>query len=111
MRRWKTKVPKSKYGAKAVVVDGFRFDSKMEASYYQQLKLRQAAGKVLMFLRQVPFHLPGGTRYVCDFQEFHANGTVHFVDVKGMETSEFKLKKKMVEDAYGVEIEIVNSVS
>ncbi len=65
------------------------------------------AGDVLMFLRQVPFHLPGGVRYVVDFQEFHADGTIHFIDVKGMQTAEFKMKKKMVENLYPVEIEVL----
>lgn len=60
-----------------------------------------------MFLRQVPFHLPGGVKYVVVFQEFHADGTVHFVDVKGMETAQFKTKKRMVEATYPVDIEVV----
>lgn len=42
-----------------------------------------------------------------DFQEFHASGEVRFVDVKGMETKDFIMKKKMVEALYPVEIQIV----
>lgn len=106
-KRFRLSPAKSKYNAKATVVDGMRFDSKKEATYYSELKIRVGAGKVLMFLRQVPFHLPGGVRYVVDFQEFHADGTIHFIDVKGMQTADFKMKKKMVEDLYPVEIEIV----
>lgn len=98
---------KSKYAAQAVVVDGIRFDSKKEARYYSELKLRQKAGEVLFFLRQVPFHLPGNIRYVIDFQEFHADGTVHFVDTKGFETETFKLKRAQVEDLYPVIIKTV----
>lgn len=106
-RRWKTTKPKSKYSAKSTVVDGMRFDSKREAAYYSELKIRKQAGEVLFFLRQVPFHLTAGVKYVCDFQIFNSDGTVQFIDVKGMETSGFKLKKRMVEESYGVEIEIV----
>lgn len=98
---------KHKFGAKPAERAGIRFDSKKEANYYDRLKLREKAGEVVMFLRQVPFHLPGGVKYVVDFQEFHADGTVHFVDVKGMETAAFKAKKKMVEAMYPVEIETV----
>lgn len=98
---------KHKYNAKRTVTNGFNFDSKKEARYYQELLLRQKSGEVLFFLRQVPFHLPGNTRYVVDFQEFHTDGSVHFIDVKGFETSEFKLKKKLVESLYPVEIEVV----
>lgn len=97
---------KHKFNAVRTEVDGINFDSKKEARYYQQLKLRVSAGEVLFFLRQVPFHLPGGVRYVVDFQEFHADGTVHFVDVKGVQTKDFVMKKKMVESIYPIEIEI-----
>ena len=58
------------------------------------------SGAILFFLRQVPFHLPGGVRYVVDFVEFWAGGDVRFVDVKGFKTPEYKAKKKMVEEVY-----------
>ena len=96
-----------KFNAVRTESDGINFDSKKEARYYGQLKLRMRSGEVLFFLRQVPLHLPGGVRYVVDFQEFHSDGTVHFVDVKGMQTKDFVMKKKMVESIYPVEIEVV----
>lgn len=97
-----------KFNATATELDGLRFDSKKEARYYGQLKLRRATGEIIQFLRQVPFHLPGGVRYVCDFLEFHADGSVHFVDTKGVETADFKAKKRMVETLYApIVIEIV----
>jgi hypothetical protein len=95
-----------KFRAVATELDGYRFDSKKEARYYRDLKLRARSGEVVFFLRQVPFHLPGGVTYRVDFQEFHADGTVHFVDVKGMVTKDFTMKKKMVEALYPVEIEL-----
>ena len=94
------KFKRHKYNAKATVVDGIRFDSQKEARYYCELKLRQAAGEVIGFFRQVPIHLPGGTILRIDFLEFHSDDTVHVVDVKGMETAEFKIKKREVEAAY-----------
>jgi hypothetical protein len=100
-----------KYRAKPCELDGIRFASKAEGRYYQRLKLRVAAGEVVFFLRQVPFHLPGGATYRCDFQEFHANGEVHFIDVKGMQTDEFKRSKRQVEALYPVEIETVPAAS
>ena len=96
-----------KYNAKKTVVDGITFDSQKEARYYSQLKLRQQAGEIEFFLRQVPFHLPGGTVLRVDFVEFHTDGSVHVVDVKGMETAEFKIKKREVEATYPIEVEIV----
>ena len=93
-------IVRHKYNAIRTEVDGIKFGSKSEAKYYSVLKERQAVGEVLFFLRQVPFHLPGGVRYVCDFAEFHADGSVHFVDVKGRPTAMFTAKKKQVEDLY-----------
>ena len=94
-----------KFGAKRTERDGFKFSSKKEARYFDELKLRQVAGEVLFFLRQVPFHLPGNTRYVVDFVEFWKDGTVKFVDVKGHRLPEFIRNKKQVEALYPVEIE------
>lgn len=96
--------PLNKYGAKKTVVDEFSFDSKKEAAYYSQLKILKANGSVAMFLRQVPFHLPGGVKYVLDFLVFWTNGNVEFVDVKGFRTKEYIIKKKLVESIYNVAI-------
>jgi len=97
-----------KYHAKPTVVDGIRFDSKKEAKYYSELKLLQQGGLLLGFLRQVPIHLPGGTKLVVDFLEFWTDGTCRFVDTKGVLTPVFKLKLREVEHAYPwLKIEIV----
>ena len=85
-----------KYGNVITTVDGIRFDSKREARYYEQLKLRQQAGEVI--------HLPGGTRYVLDFLVFLRDGNVDFVDVKGRETKEFRIKKREVEHHYPIKV-------
>jgi len=98
---------KHKYAAEAIVVDGIRFDSKKEAAHYRALKLRVAAGDVLFFLRQVPIHLTAGVKLVIDFQEFWADGSVHFVDTKGVQTEAFKIKKRQAEDLYPFEIEVI----
>lgn len=89
-----------KYNATRTELDGIKFSSKREAGFYATLKLGVQQGTVVQFLRQVPFHLPGGSRYVCDFLVFYPDGTCAFIDVKGMETETFKLKKKMVEELY-----------
>lgn len=96
-----------KFNAKKTELDGIKFDSKKEAKYYSELKLRKQAGEVIFFLRQVPLELGGGVKYRVDFLEFHADLTVHFVDVKGMRTPEYITKKKIVESIYPIEIEEV----
>lgn len=97
---------KHKFSAERTEIDGIKFASKKEANYYAQLLVRQRIGEVVFFLRQVPFHLPGGTKYVVDFQEFLADGTVRFLDVKGFQTKEFIRAKKQVEALYPVQIEL-----
>lgn len=80
------------------------FASQKEYKYFQELLLAQKSGDLLFFLRQTPFHLLGGVRYVVDFQEFWKNGEVRFTDVKGFKTAAYKMKKSMVEAAYPVKI-------
>jgi hypothetical protein len=98
---------KHKFNAKPTVKDGIRFDSKKEARYYEDLKTRRHVGDVIFFLRQVPIDLPGNVKYRVDFVEFWADGTVHFVDVKGMRTPQYITKKRIIEALYPITIEEV----
>lgn len=93
-----------KFNAKPQELDGIKFASKAEAREYLKLKKLVESGEVLFFLRQVPFHLPGGVKYVCDFLVFWADGLVTVVDVKGMKTPLYIAKKKMVEATYPITI-------
>ena len=108
----KPKKPRHKFGAVATVNDGIRFDSQLEAKYYSLLKLQQHEGSVLFFLRQVPLHIHGpeksaNIKYVCDFQVFYSDGRVEFIDIKGFETPDFKMKKKLVEANYPIDITVL----
>ena len=62
----------NKYHNHPTTVDGIRFDSRKEARYYEQLKIRKQLGEVAYFLMQVPLRLPGGSKYVVDFLVFFA---------------------------------------
>ena len=84
-----------------------KLKDKREAEYYDKLKRDLQEEKIIFFLMQVPFHIPGGTKYLVDFVVFDSKGTVRFIDVKGYETPQFKLKKKLVEQFYPVNIEVV----
>ena len=97
-----------KYHAKACEEDNIRFSSKAERAFYRSLKMKKVVGEVVFFLRQVPFDLPGNTKYFVDFQVFYADGTIAFIDVKGVSTPLFIMKKKQVEDLYPVEIEVIH---
>ncbi|KEQ11241.1 hypothetical protein GZ77_26230 [Endozoicomonas montiporae] len=93
-----------KYNNKPTEVDGIKFHSQKEARYYSDLKIRVRLGEVEMFLMQVPFHLPGGVKYVADFLEFRSDETVVVIDVKGVRTDQYKTKKKLVEFYYPVTV-------
>jgi hypothetical protein len=102
-----SKRKKHKFSAKRCEADSIKFGSKAERSYYFKLQALQKNGDVVFFLRQVPFDLPGNTKYFVDFQVFYADGSVAFVDVKGMSTPLFIMKKKQVEELYPINIEVV----
>ena len=95
-----------KFKAKQVIDDGHNFPSTLEWKYFKHLQLLQNSGEVVFFLRQVPIHLPGGVKYVVDYQVFYSDGKVRFIDVKGLETETFKIKRKIVEDLYPFKIDV-----
>ena len=95
---------KHKYKAIITTVDDIKFSSKKEGNHYCNLKLLQKNGDILFFLRQVPFHLPGNIKYVCDFMVFWKNGDVTIEDVKGYKTRLYTTKKKLVESLYPIKI-------
>ncbi len=96
-----------KFNAVQTIVDSIKFPSKSEARRYKELKKLQFSNHIIFFLRQPMFDLPGGVTYRADFIIFWSDGNVTIEDVKGFETSEFKLKKKMVEELYPINIEVV----
>lgn len=89
----------SKYGAKKTKVDGICFDSMAESEYYGRLKYELIVGKIMGFCRQPEFVLQDGDgtviRYRADFIVWRPDGSAEVVDVKGVETPEFKLKEKL----------------
>lgn len=97
----------NKYRNQKTIVDGITFDSKAEARRYCELKNLKAYQKIMWFTRQPSFLLPGEIRYRPDFI-ICAGGRIWVEDVKGMETKEFKLKRKLWDEAYpGLPLKIV----
>lgn len=76
------KSKKSKYGAKKTSIDGHVFDSKKEAEYYQELKLKLRAGAIKGFCLQPIFILAPDLKYKADFIIFNEDGTYEIIDVK-----------------------------
>lgn len=103
---------RSKYGSVKTEIDGFVFDSKREAARYSELKLLQAAGEIADLSMQVKYHCSVNGKpictYIADFEYFTtADLKRHTEDVKGYKTDVYRLKKKLVEAIYNIEIEEV----
>lgn len=92
---------RSKYGNTWTVVDGIKFQSKLEARRWQQLQLLVKAGEVAKVERQVRFPLVAGITYVADFRVTYPDGRVVIEDVKGVETEAFVIKRKLFEHFVG----------
>ena len=95
---------KSKYGAIKTSVDGQTFDSKKEADYYCNLKLRLQGGDIKGFCLQPVFILATGLKYKADFIVFNNDGTTEIIDIKGFKTKEYITKKKVFEDKFNLKI-------
>lgn len=109
---------RSKYYSKKVIIDGIKFDSKKEGEYYQKLKILEKKGLIKdlelqkEYLLQDKFVINGKTRrkitYRADFSYVSTeDDRLHVIDVKGFRTELYRVKKKLFEYKYGVEIEEV----
>lgn len=103
----------TKYHAQKTTVDGITFDSRLEATRYQQLRLLEKADEITALVLQPEFQILRGfinpdtgekTRsrfYVGDFQYIdNATNKMIVEDTKGMETPEFRLKWDLVKSLY-----------
>lgn len=111
-------------------IDGIVFDSKMESEYYIYLKDLKAKGIVTDFKLQPEFLLQDkfiviegqviegshpdflklkrkykvpttqAIKYKSDFEVYYSDGHIEIVDTKGIETADFKIKKKMFQYKY-----------
>lgn len=102
-----SKGKKNKYNAKRTEVDGIKFHSKKESEYYQKLVLAKKAGELLHFEMQVPFEICQGRKYLLDFMERWKDGSMRYIDTKGFDTPVSKLKRAVVEEKYGIKIEVI----
>jgi hypothetical protein len=93
----------NKFNAVICEADGIKFRSKKERKRYLELMALKSAGQC-WFLRQVPFYLPGETKYVLDFLVFWSDGRITYEDSKGQKTPMYIMKKKQVEALYPVKI-------
>ena len=98
-----------KYGAQRTEVDGLTFDSQAEARQYQRLCLLLKAGAIqdLVVHPDWPLDVNGVrvARYIGDFAYTDtATGQRVVMDVKGVRTPTYRLKKKLMKALYAIDI-------
>lgn len=80
---------------------GHHYDSKKEASYAQQLDLRKLAGDIKDYDRQFKLDLRVNGYKICswkiDFRITHNDDSFEFIEVKGFETYDYIIKRKLFE--------------
>ena len=108
-----------KYGnRKVVTADGTKFDSLAELNRWGHLNMLQRGGYISDLRRQVVFEMVPSVkfagaararpaiRYVADFV-YLEKGIEVIEDVKGVLTTEFKLKRHLMKALLGLEVRLV----
>lgn len=104
---YKTYFKTNKYGAKKTTAkDGFKRDSKFEASVADDLLLRKQVGDILDYESQFKVemwaHRSDGTpafkvSHKVDFRIHHNDGSFELLEAKGVETADYKMRRKFLE--------------
>lgn len=105
----------SKYGVSSVAdrtLNGKVYMSKLEKNYRVHLDILKKAtkneDKVLHIFEQVPYIIIVNGKIICkyilDFEVIYGDGRKEYIDVKGVATDVYKLKKKLVEACYPIKI-------
>ena len=99
----------SKYHNRITVYQGIRFHSQKEENRYRELTLQERAGEISHLELQPRYDIVVNNQKICFYKaDFRyrdtATGKQVIEDVKGVRTKEYKLKKKLVEALYGIEI-------
>ena len=107
MRLLRTQRKKSnKYNARKTTVCGRTFDSKREAEVYLELLAQKQAGEIVRIGFQPSYTLLAGFKdntgknqkpitYTADFFVTYADGHSEVIEVKGVRTRDYLLRKKL----------------
>ena len=104
----KHKIHRHKFGAISCERDQKKFPSKLERSCYDVLVGMRKSGRILFFLRQIPFDLPGSHSHKVDYCVFTPENVI-FIEAKGRDLAIGKMKREQVEEIFGVKIFVVKS--
>jgi len=118
-----TRLPYNKYKAKSSVYNGISYHSKLEANYAAELDLRVRAKDIKRWERQVKIEINFKyikkqwiltdevgldlknkliqfrhfRNYFMDFVVYHNDGSIEYIECKGMETEVWKMKWHLTE--------------
>ena len=102
----------TKYGAVRTKVDGYTFASKAEAKRYGELRLLEKANLIsdIKVHPEYPIIIKGKKvcRVILDFA-YVASDEVHVEDVKGRDNPYSRLKRKLFEAEYGIDVELIKA--
>lgn len=100
------KKTRNKYGARRTEYNGRSYDSKLEANVASQLDLRLKAGEITDVIPQFKLEMwcyrENGERafmvgHKVDFRITHIDGTFELIEAKGVETTDYKWRRKFLE--------------
>lgn len=111
-----SKKKKGKYRSEKTIIDDISFDSKKEAKRYCELKALEKTGEISELQRQVRYTLipsqkdeSGKTierpcQYVADFVYKSNDGQTVVEDTKGIRTTAYIIKRKLMLERFGIRI-------
>lgn len=107
------------FAAKKVSVGDKHYDSKFEGKYGFELELSKNAGQIKDFRTHVGIPLEVNGYHICDyyidFIVYHNDGTIEYVETKGIEFPIWRFKWKLFEALYsgrpGVRLTVVKQKS
>lgn len=103
-----------KYGAVPVTMDGHYFDSTAEAARYGELLLLEREGEIADIEVHPTYPLRWNGVLICEYEadaryRVVATGDLVVEDVKGHRTESYRLKRRMMQACYGIEISEVQA--
>lgn len=99
----------NKFGAKRTEFNGRKYDSKFEAGVAQELYLRQQAGEIVAIEPQYKLEMwcyrSDGQKafkvsHKVDFRIEHKDGSFELVEAKGVETPDYRWRRKFLEEIW-----------
>ena len=98
---------RSKYGNRKAARGNEVFASEHEARVYDDLLLLLKAGEIRGFELQKVFVLPGGVKYIADFEVTNPDGSKTVIDAKSVATKKnkvYRLKRRLMKNCLGITI-------